>query len=613
MRQFLILLRYYLTLVLLFAAAKPCFVIAQAEEVREGVTWADVAVSVWHGLPLDLATAGYASAAVWLFLGISLWKKIHALHYIYKVYVAIVAFILSVVWVADACLYGFWGTKLDGTVWNYLGQPEGAVSSVGGGYMMCATLATLLVGYAVFTVMERIVPHELAPTRRRELWTAAWILAGGLIFLGIRGGTGRSTANVGMVYFSDRQFLNHTAVNPVFSIVSSLFKTKDFTRECDFFSEEERARRFSMLHYDTQGTPSDTLLTTERPNVLLIIMEGCGGQFVHAIDSLSDASVTPSLNRLAGEGVVFSECYANSFRTDRGTLSTLSGWPAYPDVSVMKIPSLCQKLPSIASTLKKAGYSTGFLYGGDINFTNTNGYLLATGYERTWGDTSFPLELRRTHAWGVTDHIAFDTLFQKVTHIPDSHPWHMAFLTLSSHEPWEVPYNRIRGDNVANSMAYLDSCIGQFVTRLRHTETWKNLLLILIPDHGVNYPEGISDTNPRRSHIPLIWTGGAVRQPRRISAICNQSDLAATLLGQLRLPHDDFPFSRDVLSKTYTHPSAAHVWSEGILWKDASGESTLNLLSKPASVLSESPAPSARRVNAAKAYLQTIYDALGNK
>lgn len=610
MKQFLFLLRYYFTLVLLFAVAKPCFVLVQSAEVREGVTLGDVANAVWHGLPLDLATAGYATALVWLALGIGLWKKIPAAHIIYKVYVAIVAALLAVVWVADACLYGFWGIKLDGTVWNYLKEPQGAMSSVSGTYMMCVTLATLLIGYAVFVVLKKIMPRELAPARRKIAWTAAWALTGGLIFLGIRGGIGRSTANVGMVYHSDRQFLNHTAVNPVFSIVSSLFKTKDFTHECDFFSEDERARRFAMLHYNTQSADSDTLLTTERPNVLLILMEGCGGQFVHAVDSLSDANITPNLNRLAEEGVVFTECYANSFRTDRGTLSTLSGWPAYPDVSVMKLPSLCQKLPSIASSLKKAGYATSFLYGGDINFTNTNGYLLATGYEQTWGDTSFPLEVRRTHAWGVTDRIAFDTLFQKVIHMPQGRPWHMGFLTLSSHEPWEVPYDRIKGDKIANSMAYLDDCIGQFIARLRKTEVWKNLLVIFLPDHGINYPEGISDTNPRRSHIPLIWTGGAVREARRIPTLCNQSDLAATLLGQLRLPHADFPFSRDVLSKTYTHPSAAHVWSEGILWKDASGVSSVNLLTKPASVFSESPAPSAKRVDAAKVYMQTVYDFL---
>lgn len=181
---------------------------------------------------------------------------------------------------------------------------------------------------------------------------------------------------------------------------------------------------------------------------------------------------------------------------------------------------------------------------------------------------------------------------------------------MASHEPWEVPYHRIKGDKIANSMAYLDDCIGRFIERFRHTPQWRNTLVVILPDHGILYPEGISDTDERKSHIPLIWTGGAVARARRIDKICNQSDLAATLLGQLGLPHADFRFSRDVLSSTYTHPSAVHTWSEGIYFKDATGISVVNLITRPASVFREAPQPSSRRVNAAKAYLQTIYDRL---
>lgn len=611
MRQFLFLLRYYVTLVALFVVAKPCFVLAQSSEVRQGVTAADVLQSMWHGLPLDLATAGYATAPLWLVLAVSLWVKVKGLRLIYKVYAGLIAAVLAVVWVADACLYSFWGIKLDGTVWNYLSQPQGALASVTMGYALAVVLAVIFAGLVTYVLLIRQMGKgAIVPASRRWAWSAAWVVIGGLLFLGIRGGIGRSTANVGMVYYADRQFLNHAAVNPVFSIVSSLFKTQRYDREARFFSEADRQRLFGTLHYSTRSEGDEQLLTTSRPNVLIVLMESCGGTFVHAVDSLSDPRITPHLNRLAEEGVVFTQCYANSFRTDRGTVSTLSGWPAYPDVSVMKVPALVQGLPSIARTLRQAGYRTGFLYGGDINFTNTNGYLLATGYEQTWGDTSFPVSVRRTHAWGVTDAITFDTLYHRVVAMPTDRPWHLGFLTLASHEPWKVPYHRIKGDQVANAVAYLDDCIGRFTDRLRQTPQWRNLLIVFIPDHGIGYPEGLADTDPRRSHIPLILTGGAVKGPRRITTLCNQSDLAATLLGQLGLPHGDFPFSRDVLSQTYTRPSAAHTWSEGILWLDPTGHSAVNVLTKPASVTDEAPAPSRRRANAAKAFLQTCYDAL---
>ncbi len=607
--RFLKLALFFVLSLVLFEADRLAFIALHSggKELPSGYlfsTW-------WHGSPLDITTAGYLSAPLWLLLGVSIWAKIPRLRTVGTVYAAIVGIVLSIIWVSDACLYGFWGIRLDGTVWNYLDSPKGALASVSSVYLLGVAVAIGLSATVAIWAMRRVLPRSLPPCSHRIGETALWIVAGGLLFLGIRGGVGKSTANVGRAYYSDVQFLNHAAVNPVFSIASSLKRTRNYADEANYFTEDERQRIFASLGYNTLSVGTDTLLTTSRPNVLLVLMEGCGGTFVNAVDSLADPSVTPNLNRIAREGVVFTQCYANSFRTDRGTLCTLSGYPSFPDVSVMKLPSKCTRLPSLASALRKAGYTTEFLYGGDINFTNTNGYLLGTGYERTYSETSFPASVRKTHDWGVTDRITFDSLYSRVVRYPSSRPWHLGFLTLASHEPWGVPYDRIKGDKVANTMAYLDDCIGRFVDRLRKTPQWNNTLIVFLPDHGINYPEGISDADERRSHIPLIFSGGAVRAPRRIDVLCNQTDLVATLLGQLRLPHGEFRFSRDVLSRTYTRPSAVHSWSEGIYYKDRSGISVINVLAKPASVIRSAPSPSAAREEAAKAFWQTAYDDLG--
>lgn len=601
----------FIVLLLLFEADRLVFVWMNHPEEALSDGW--FTSTWWHGLPLDIATACYILALVWLIIGINVWVKVGHAKTIGKVYAGLLAAVLSLIWVADACLYGFWGIRLDGTVWNYLDSPSGVLQSVSILYLTTVGILIIVLAWATYSILWRMMPtlaRRLPLKRQRITATIIWGMTGGLIFLGIRGGVGKSTANVGRAYFSDVQFLNHTAVNPVFSIFSSMQRSRRYSEEFNSYPEDERARIFSSLGYSTESIGTDTLLTTSRPNVLVILMEGCGGTFVHAVDSLSDPNITPNLNRLAEEGVVFTQCYANSFRTDRGTVCTFSGYPSFPDVSVMKCASKCTHLPSIASSLKNAGYTTEFLYGGDINFTNTNGYLLGTGYERTTGDTGFPIAVRHTHDWGVTDRITFDSLYQRIIHHDTSRPWHIGFLTLASHEPWGVPYQRIPRDKVANTMAYLDDCIGRFIDRLRRTPLWSNTLIVMLPDHGIGYPEGISADDERRSHIPVIWTGGAVKQARKVKQICNQTDLAATLLGQLALPHHQFRFSRDVLSRTYTHPSAVHVWSEGIFYKDNSGISVLNVRSMPPAVMRSAPCASPRREAAAKAYLQTIYDDL---
>lgn len=608
--HFRFLLRFYLSLLLVFLAAKPVFMLYNGATAR-GVSCTDYADVLLHGLPLDLATAGYLSIAVWLLGLLTTWISLRAWRRIALGYFGLTAALLSLILLADTCLFAFWDIKLDGTVFNYLDSPQGAVASVSTGYMVGVTAAFLVLSVLLFLLLRATMPATLTPPRRlRTRWgaTAAFVLVGGLLFLGIRGGVGKSTANVGMVYYSDRQFLNQSAVNPAFSIMASALKTKDFSRMHLYFPEEERAALFASLAYDTTSVTADTLLRMERPNVLLLLLEGCSAPFVEYFGG--KPGITPHLNRLAREGVAFTRCYANSFRTDRGTVCTLSGYPAFPDVSVMKLANHTASLPSIARTLLQAGYQTEFLYGGDINFTNMNGYLLSTGYQRTYGDKDFPPEVRRTHDWGVTDSIAFDRLFELVSRYPSDRPWHTTFLTLASHEPWKVPYHRIEGDEKANAMAYLDHCIGRFVERFRQLPQWDRTLIVILPDHGINYPEGIPESDIRKYHIPLIWTGGAIRQPQVIDAICNQTDLAATLLGQLGLPHADFALSRDVTSATYTNPCAVHTWSGGTTFIDTTGVTVIDLVAQPQKVILDEPQPSARRADAANALLQTSYQLL---
>jgi len=643
------LLKFFATLVALFAAAKPLFMLFNGAAGRD-VAVSDYCAVVWHGLPLDFATAAYLTALPWLAVLLSVWTKPCRLaRTLYLVYIGAASLLLSLILVADACLYGFWGFKLDGTVFNYLDSPKGAAASVSATYLVLAVSAILLLAIGCYVLLRRLCPplpasgragrhgaywsaphaeksgstaeksapsvNESAPNVEkcgrgavpRCVATLLLLLAGGLLFLAIRGGVGRSTANVGMVYYCDNQFLNHSAVNPAFSLFYSLKKARDFGSQADFFPEAERAARVAEMRYDTLTVDPDTLLRTARPDVLIVLMEGLGGTFVESVGGAP--GITPHLDSLAAEGVVFTRCYANSFRTDRGTVCALSGYPAFPDVSVMKLPAKSRTLPSIAATLARAGYRNDFLYGGDKNFTNMNSYLLGTGYHKVYGDTDFPVADRRTHAWGVTDSLTFERLYHMVGAHPKGERWHTAFLTLASHEPWVVPYARIPDDEVANSMAYLDHCIGRFVRRIRHTAAWENLLIVFLPDHGIPWPKGLTEEDPRKWHIPMIWAGGAVKGHRVIDKICNQTDLAATLLGQMGLPHGDFRFSRDVASQTYRYPCAVHTWSGGVALIDTTGHTVFDLTSSR--TIADKPRPSPTRLDRAKAFLQTCYDDLG--
>jgi Phosphoglycerol transferase and related proteins, alkaline phosphatase superfamily len=395
--------------------------------------------------------------------------------------------------------------------------------------------------------------------------------------IGIRGGIDESTTNIGQVYYSQNQFLNHAAVNPVFSFFASFEKSASNNTIYNYMDDEECEQIIKSL-YNTESIDSDTLLNTQTPNIIIILLEGCGGEFTE-IGGRKD--ITPNLNRLAQEGIYFSNCYGNSWRTDRGTVCTWSGYPSFPTMSVMKIPSKSRSLPNIARTLKEQrGYQTYYVYGGDINFTNMRSYLVSGGFETLKWKADYTKEEQESAQWGVRDDITFDTVYDLITTHSTLHTPHSSILigysTLSSHAPWDVPIRKF-DDEILNAMYYLDQCLGDFIQRFRQTKEWDNTLVILLPDHGIPYKD-IDERHPLMNHIPMIWVGGAVKAPLRIEQVCNQTDLPATLLGQLGLSHDDFTFSRDVLSKSYTQPFAINTYTEGFSVNDSVGYVNYDLI-----------------------------------
>lgn len=598
---------YFFTVLLIFILQKPLFMLYNGS-IEKGFGFADYMQVMIHGASLDAATAGYLTAFPFLLVLISIWFRRFPLKKILYGYYILAAALISIIFVVDMALYTFWGFKLDASVFLYIDSPKEALASVSVGFILLRVLAILLLIALNSWVLLKITPSVLTATRKRIAGTAGMLLLGGVLFIIIRGGVTESTSNIGQVYFSNEPFLNHSAVNPDFSLLSSMGKSQDFASEFNFFDEEKRAALFDGLYPTTDGDSIIQVLNTKRPNILIILMEGFGGAFVEPLGGLPD--VTPHFNRLSKEGVFFTNCYANSFRTDRGTVCTFSGYLGLPTASVMKIPAKSRTLPAIAEGLSKAGYKTDFLYGGDINFTNMKSYLLSTGYQRLTANTDFSLAEQTSNAWGVNDDITFEYLYNQLRNRKEEGPWHTAFLTLSSHEPFEVPYHRLE-DKIPNAFAYTDECLGKFIDRLKQTPAWKDLLVICLPDHGFYYPREGSNAMPRFYHIPLLWLGGAVKQPMQVDKIMNQTDLAATLLGQLGLEHTAFTFSRNVLGSDYKYPFAFYSFNNGFSFRDSTGVTVFD--NNSGSILFNEPEADESRLDKGKAILQTVYDDLGNR
>lgn len=612
--RLLFLLRLYALMLALFMLQKPVFMLVDTPQgVHYGI--GDYLQVMVNGLLLDIPVAGYLIAIPLLFTIVSAWLPWRiALRRLSTTYYIIVATAIALAFVADASLYPFWKFKLDATVFYYIDTPKDAFASVSVGYIVLRIVLIVLYAAVLVWLLRWITPHELRPIagwQRKTGLSLMLIVLIAPLAISIRGGLGESTANVGKVYFSKEEYLNHSAINPLFSMIASLSKAENYADEFNYFNEEERNRLFSGLYPDTEADTT-ALLNTTRPNIIIIIMEGYGGQFIKAVSGRDD--ISPNYNRLATEGVLFTHCYSNSFRTDRGTVSTLSGYPSFPTLSVMKIPAKSRTLPCIASTLNNAGYTSSFLYGGDINFTNMKSYLRTGGYANIVSDVDFPAQQRKDNPWGVNDNVTFDRLMSMVKE-QKSEPWHIGYLTLSSHEPFVVPYHRLK-EQIPNAFAFTDDCLGRFVESIRRTPQWRNLLIVCIPDHGYMYPSDIN--HDQLHHNTMLWIGGAVAQHRKVNTLMSQSDMAATLLGQLRLPHKDYTFSRDIFSPDYKYPFAFFTFKEGFGLADSTGCTVYDFIGDR--ITEDFPADNRpdeslthRRADRAKAIIQSFYDDLGRR
>ena len=587
------LVKTYLLTILLFVVAKVAFMLLNHE--GHSLTATDMMEVIWNGLSLDLSTALYFIIVPFLLTVISLWVTVPK--WVYHTYYALIAVAFALAFVADTSLYPFWGFKLDASCLSYLETPTEAMASVTTGYLVWRVILVTLLMLLIYFLYSRLRLPKPTSQHRFVLSLLA-LLCIPLLVIGIRGGFGESTTNIGQVYYSQNQFLNHSAVNPVFSFLYSLSHTMGDVDQYQFMNDDESTVLTECV-YTTESIQTDTLLNTRRPNVIIILLESAGEQF---------ASAMPYLQRLKKEGICFANCYANSWRTDRGTLCTLSGYPSFPSLSVMKMPEKSRTLPSIASSLQQVGYETSYLYGGDINFTNMRSYLVSTGWEQLVSMDDFTALERRSAKWGVRDDITFERLSDMIQKAQA--PFLIGYSTLSSHEPWDVPIKQ-HPDEKQNAFAYLDHCLRNFIEPLKKTAVWQNMLIIMLADHGINNGD-IDQSKPlQKNHIPMLWVGGAVKEPRCIEALCNQSDLAATLLGQMQLSHETFTFSRDVLSKSYQYPTVVHNYNNAQLLIDSTGYILYDIDAKRLTINESADSVRLQRLN--QAILQRTINDLKNR
>ena len=574
MKQIIWFVKTYATFVVLFVLQKPLFLFLEKVSATQPVDniFTELPAGIWHGLPLDLSMAGYLSVIPG-FLSIAVvWLKRDLVKPIMNIYFIIASLFITCSFLLNASLYPYWKYPLDSTpLFYFFTSPADAIASVSIWQVILSIVILIVLTVGVwFTLRMRGEKRQQYSRysygyggfgsgkrnrfddfdRHRGRTSIILLLLTGLLFLPIRGGITVSTMNTGQAYFSQNAYLNHSAVNPLFSLFESITHQEDFASQYRFLKDKEADKIFvtmtSTSDENTYPLLNEATFKKGTPDILIVIMESFASDIMPSMGSYKDVAVC--LDSIAQQSILFTRFYANSFRTDRGMVSILSGYPAQPTTSIMRYPRKTSQLPSIARNLAKyKNYKTTYYYGGDADFCNMRSYLVSQGYQHIISDANFPIE-DKLSKWGVPDHILAAKMMEDIkAQQNEKRPMLRILQTSSSHEPFEVPYHRLK-DKRLNAFAYTDSVMGAIVREYRKLPRWKNTLIVFVPDHVGGYKENLNDHDRSRYQIPLILAGGAISRPMKVGIIGSQHDIAATLLGQLGVEHREFTFSKNMMS-----------------------------------------------------------------
>ena len=315
---------------------------------------------------------------------------------------------------------------------------------------------------------------------------------------------------------------------------------------------------------DSDSTTS--ILTTKRPNVVIIQLESFTADLIESLGG--EKGVAPNFEKLARQGLLFNNIYAAGDRTDKGVIAILSAFPSQAIRTIIVDTLKQRKLPSLITEFKNNGYYTSYFYGGHSNYMNFDTYMYDHKIDMIFDKSRIPAN-QIGSVWGAHDNV----LFQKNVVELGKHkqPFFALVQTLTSHEPFVLPTPpHFKGKDVAEMFKstawFTDSCLNAYFESAKKQPWYKNTLFVVVADHGHRLPRSTSWAySPAKYHIPLMFYGDVIKPEYRgktVSKLGNQTDLAATILGQLDLPHKDFEWSKNLLNP-HSKEFAFYDWDNG--------------------------------------------------
>ncbi len=549
-QNILYLVKQYIYWLIFFIVLRFVFLLLNLK-LTMGLELTDLLGTFWYGKKMDLSVAGYFTVIPGLFHAIKYFLKRNFIILFFRVYTFTILLIISILGFCDLVLYPHWGTRIGILFITAVADPVGVTSTLKWWQLILGAVICLTWTYFWYRIYINLVEKSLKNDLNINNWVhvPVMLFLTGCLILPVRGGFDHSPLNHSSVAFSENYFANQAAFNYFWSFAHDLIENSD-TKNPAVYMDENRCNDLVTQHFivsDTIDYPEFLKINIDNPpNVILIILESFSNKLIGPLGGIRD--LTPGLNQLCYEGITFTNFFATGNRSDKGLSGLIAGYPALLNTSLLNQMEKARNLDFLPRYFSRKGYSSAFYYGGDINFYNTRLLLIQSGVINMVSKINFLPKIRNMSKWGVPDEFLYDKFFEDLS--TAQQPFLRIVYTISSHDPFDVPFNRIQGLSMRkrylNSVAYADSCLYDFVGKLKKSPYWDNTLLVITSDHGTVEPGPTTPMEPDSYRIPMIWTGGAIDTTLFVSNVSMQTDLGHTLARQMGWEVRPSPFSKNV-------------------------------------------------------------------
>ena len=613
-KSLIFFVRFFLFWLLFFALDRFIFLFIFHKKLRE-IPLGEKVLSFYHGLRLDLSMAAYLAVIPLLVFICCYFTNRKSINFKWvAIYNKILVILFGFFSIVNFNTYREWGIKINySALAPIIETPKEAMASSGSSpFFFSMFIWAILIGsgfYFHFILIKKQINFVKTP-----IWlkTIVAILLLGFNFLLIRGGVDVAPNNQSMAYYSKYEVLNHAALNTEWNLISSILASKRTNKNPYLYFNNATAEKEVAELYKVEKDTTISILKTQKPNIVIFILESFTADLTKTLGN--EDGITPGFDSLINKGVLFTNIYAAGNRTDKGLVGTLTGFPTLGTGSIVKWPEKMQKTPAISQKLFQNNYKTSFYYGGESEFDNYKAFLLSHNYQNIVDKNSFEKKDMNSK-WGAFDGLVFNRQLQDIS--TEKQPFFSTILSLTNHEPFEVPGKYKFGEKdiiqkFKSTAYYTDSCVNDYLLKAKKQDWYKNTLFIFVADHGHLYPKNNADIfQPQRYHIPLLFFGDVIKDEykgKKFDKIGSQQDIAATLLAQLNIQHKEFLWSKNLLNP-YTKQFAFFSWDNGLGFINDKQCVTFDNIGK--NILYNSNAKdnlqTNKNLNSGKAYLQTVY------